>query len=140
VSSDPARAAACWQKAEAHLREAVAQDSGASPMAIVHSSYYAMFHAARAVLFQATGSAPKAHDRTIQRFGLLARDLDEALRAAGRAFNALKDERNAADYDEAIALSAEEARDALRAAIDFLATCDARSGFRSGFRSGSSAQ
>jgi uncharacterized protein (UPF0332 family) len=131
VSSDPGRAAACWQKAEAHLREARAQDIEASPMAVVHSSYYAMFHAARAVLFQVTGNAPKAHDRTIQRFGLLVRDLDEALRAAGRAFNAVKDERNAADYDEATVLSAEEARDALRAAIDFLGTCDARYGFRS---------
>ena len=99
-------------------------------MAIVHSSYYAMFHAARAVLFQATSSAPKAHDRTIQRFGLLVRDLDEVLRAAGRAFNALKDERNAADYDEAIVLSADEARDALQAATDFLSACDARYSFR----------
>lgn len=100
-------------------------------MAIVHSSYYAMFHAARAVLFQATGSAPKAHDRTIQRFGLLVRDLDDALRAAGKAFNEVKDERNAADYDETVLLSAEEARDALRSAIEFLAICDARYLFRS---------
>lgn len=93
-------------------------------MAIVHCRYYAMFHAAPAVLF-------RAHDRTIQRFGLLVRDLDEALRPAGRAFNAVKDERNAADYAEAIVLSAEEARDAQRPAIKFFATCDARYGFRS---------
>nr|WP_294527453.1 hypothetical protein [uncultured Rhodopila sp.] len=53
MTSDPGRAAISWQKAEAHLREASAQDADASPMAVIHSSYYAMFHAARAVLFQA---------------------------------------------------------------------------------------
>jgi uncharacterized protein (UPF0332 family) len=55
-------------------------------MAIIHSSYYAMFHAARAVLFEATGNAPKRHDGVIQQFGLLVRDLDDALRVAGKAF------------------------------------------------------
>ena len=70
-------------------------------MAVIHSSYYAMFHAARGVLFQAIGNAPKRHDRVIQQFGLLVRDLDDALRAVGKAFNHAKDERTAADYDEA---------------------------------------
>jgi uncharacterized protein (UPF0332 family) len=75
------------------LGEALAQYADASPMAIIHSSYYAMFHASRAVLFQVTGEAPKTHDQTIQQFGLLVRDLDDALRAAGKAFNEVKDER-----------------------------------------------
>jgi uncharacterized protein (UPF0332 family) len=108
----------------------MAQDADASPMAVIHSGYYAMFHAARAVLFQAMGNAPKRHDRTIQQFGLLVRDLDDALRAAGRAFNEIKDERTAADYDETIVLSSEEARDALRAAVDFVTICGTRYGFR----------
>jgi uncharacterized protein (UPF0332 family) len=130
VRPDPDRAAVSWQKAEAHLREAVAQDVDASPMTVIHSAYYAMFHAARAVLFQATGNAPKRHDRTVQQFGLLVRDLDDALRAAGKALNEIKDERTAADYDETTVLSPEEARDALRAAADFLTVCGARYGFR----------
>jgi uncharacterized protein (UPF0332 family) len=130
VTSDPDRAAVSWQKAEAHLREAMAQDADASPMAIIHSSYYAMFHAARAVLFQVTGSAPKRHDRAIQQFGLLVRDVDDALRAAGKAFNEVKDERTAADYDETIVPSPDEARDALQAAAVFLAVRGARYGFR----------
>ena len=130
MNSDPDRAINSWQKAEAHLREAVAQNADASPMAVIHSGYYAMFHAARAVLFQATGSAPQRHDRTIQQFGLLVRDLDDALRAAGKAFNEVKDERTAADYDEAIVPSSEDARDVLRAAVDFLAVCGVRYGFR----------
>ena len=129
MSASLSRAANSWQKADAHLREAHAQDPDRSPMAIIHSSYYAMFHAARAVLIQATGTAPRAHDRTIQQFGLLVRDLDDPLRAAGRAFNAVKDERNNADYDETIAASAQEARDALLAAVDMLKICALRFGF-----------
>jgi uncharacterized protein (UPF0332 family) len=109
VSPVPALATDSWQKAEAHLKEALAQDADASPMAVIHSSYYAMFHAARAVLFQVTGQAPKTHDQTIQQFGLLARDLDDALRAAGKAFNEAKDERNEADYDVTIMPSPDEA-------------------------------
>jgi hypothetical protein len=57
---------------------------------------------------------------------LLARDLDDAVRVAGKAFNAVKDERAAADYDE----MTEEARDALRAASIFLAARGGRYGFR----------
>ena len=98
-------------------------------MAVIHSSYYAMFHAARAVLFQAVGSAPKRHDGVIQQFGLLVRDQDDALRTAGRAFNGVKDERTAADYDETILPSPDEAREALQAANSFLAICSARYGF-----------
>ena len=92
-------------------------------MALIHSSYYAMFHAARAVLFQAVGDAPKRHDRTIQQFGLLVRNLDDALRSAGKAFNEVKDEPTDADYDETLMPT--------RAAIDFLAVCGARYRFRS---------
>ncbi len=130
MSSEAGRAAISWRKAEAHLREALAQNPESSPMAIIHSSYYAMFHAARAVLFQAGGSAPKRHDRTIQQFGLLVRDLDEALRAVGKAFNEIKDERNDADYNEAVIPSAQEGRDALSAAESFLDVCGVRFGFR----------
>ena len=128
---DPVRAEVSWRKAEAHLGEASAQNADASPMAVIHSSYYAMFHAARAVLFKATGNAPKRHDGAIQQFGLLVRDLDDALRRAGKAFNEVKDERTAADYDETIVPSPEEARETLMAAIDFLAICGVRYGFSS---------
>ena len=98
-------------------------------MAVIHSSYYAMFHAARAVLFHAVGSAPKRHDGVIQQFGLLVRDQDDTLRTAGKAFNEVKDERTAADYDETILPSPDEAREALQAANSFLAICSARYGF-----------
>jgi uncharacterized protein (UPF0332 family) len=126
VTSDPNRAAVCWRKAEAHLREASAQNADASPMAVINSGYYAMFHAARAVLFHALGRAPKRHDEVIQQFGLLVRDMDEALRAAGRAFNEVRDERTAADYDETVVSSPEDAKEALLAARKFLALSGAR--------------
>ena len=129
MTSEPCRANDSWLKAEAHLREAEAQDAATSPMAIIHSCYYAMFHAARAVLFKATGQAPKTHDQTIQQFGLLVRDLDDALRAAGKAFNEVKDERNEADYNETVIPSPDEARHTLEAAVDFLDLCGGRYGF-----------
>ena len=81
-------------------------------------------------MFQAVGRAPKRHDGVIQQFGLLVRDMDDALRAAGRAFNEVKDERTAADYDETIVPSPEEAREALLAARNFLALCGVRYGVR----------
>jgi uncharacterized protein (UPF0332 family) len=99
-------------------------------MAVIHSGYYAMLHAARAVLFQAIGGVLKRHDRLIQQFGLLVRDLDDALRAAGKALNEIKDERTDADYDEAIAPLPEDAREALRAAVDFLAVSSVHYGFQ----------
>ncbi len=126
MTSDPNRAAVCWRKAEAHLREASAQDAAASPMAVIHSSYCAMFHAARAVLFHTAGRAPKRHDEVIQQFGLLVRNMDAALRDAGKAFNEARDERTAADYDETIVTTPEDAREALQAARKFLGLCGTR--------------
>ena len=97
-------------------------------MSVIHSSYYAMFHAARAVLFQETGSAPKTHDRTIQQFGLLVRNLDDALRVSAKALNAMKDQRTVADYSDMVSPGPDEAREALRAAVTFLAVCGLRFG------------
>ena len=101
-----------------------------TPRAVSHSSYYAMFHAARAVLFKASGGAAKRHDGVTQQFGLLARTLDDRFRRAGKALNGLKDERPAVDYDETIVPSPEEAREALHVAVGFLAVCGQQFGFR----------
>jgi uncharacterized protein (UPF0332 family) len=82
--------------------------------------------------FRQPGLRQKIHDRTIQQFGLLVRDFDEALRVAGKAFNEIRDERSSADYDELLDPSPQDARDALAAAIEFLAVCGMRYGFRQG--------
>jgi hypothetical protein len=52
------------------------------------------------------------------------------LRAAGKAFNAVKDERSEADYNETIIPPPDEARDALKAAVYFLDLCGLHYGFR----------
>ena len=52
------------------------------------------------------------------------------MRAAGKAFNEVKDERNEADYSATVVPSPDEARDALAAAADFLDLCGSRYGFR----------
>ena len=132
MTVDPARAEAAWNKAAAHLREAGALDAATAPMAVIHASYYAMFHAARAVLIRTAGSAPKRHDRVIQEFGRTVGNLDAALREAGRSFNQAKDERTSADYDDTSAPSPDEAREMLRIASAFLDACAAH--FRFGAR------
>ena len=85
-------------------------------MAVIHSAYYAMFHAARAVLFRMTGTAPRKHGGVITAFGRLVRDDDEARRRCGRWLNAMKDGRTAADYGEDFDPPAEEARHAIQLA------------------------
>ena len=67
-----------------------------------------------------------------QQFRLLVRNLDDALRSAGRAFNEVRDERTDADYDKKITPSPTEAREALQRAINFLDVCAARYGFHGG--------
>lgn len=63
-----------WAKARLHLDEAAAMDPARTPAAAVHSAYYAMHHAARAVLLRRDGErAPTNHGAVIGRFGQLAK-------------------------------------------------------------------
>jgi hypothetical protein len=57
---------------------------------------------------------------------LLLKDLDQALRSAGKEFNRVNDERRGADYDEDVVPSSQDACDASRAAIDLLDICGSR--------------
>jgi len=98
-------------------------------MAVIHSAYYAMFHAARAVLFHATGAASRKHDRVVNAFGRRVRDGDASLRRCGRWLNAAKDGRMVADYAEDIDPAAEEAEEEAKLARDFLAACRLAFGF-----------
>jgi hypothetical protein len=80
----------------------MAQDADASPMAIIHSSYYAMFHAARVVLFQVTG---RARSGTTEQFS--SSDSwcgTSTMRCAPPARRSMRSrtERTTADYDETI--------------------------------------
>jgi uncharacterized protein (UPF0332 family) len=124
-ASPAIRAANSWRKARAHLAELEGQDPVKAPMAVIHSAYYAMFHAARAVLFQATGAAPRRHDRVISAFGQLVRDGDASLRRCGRWLNEVKDDRVDADYNEELDPAVADAEEAAKLARDFLAVCRA---------------
>jgi uncharacterized protein (UPF0332 family) len=119
--------AQAWAKAKRHLVEAEAMDLTQTPAAAVHSSYYAMHLAARAVLLWVDGeSAPTRHGAVIGRFGQIAKDavaLRDPLMQAGRDLNRMYQARVAADYDIDELTSADVARDCVVKARHFLATC-----------------
>jgi uncharacterized protein (UPF0332 family) len=119
--------AQAWVKARRHLTEAEAMDLALTPAAAVHSAYYAMHLAARAVLLLLDGErAPTRHGAVIGRFGQVARDATsarDALTQAGRDLNRMYEERVAADYDIDELTSADVARECLAKAGRFLATC-----------------
>jgi len=126
--SQIANAAEAWDKARTKLREAERIDPTAAPGALVHSAYYAMHHAARAVLLGVAGTAPVRHDKVIQEFGLLAVKQDDAeLKDAGRAINRMLTNRNIWDY-EAANPTEQQAKDAISVARSFLTVCAAKFG------------
>ncbi len=86
-------------KARGFLTQAEAIDLSAGPEASIHLCYYAMYHAAVAVLTDRTGTAPAKHTGIIGQFGLLVRDMGDSARLAGRALNLAYDTRVLADYD-----------------------------------------
>ncbi len=85
-----------WQKARRKLHEASATPVKTFPGIVVTSSYFAMRHAAVAVLLSRDGSAPSAETAIIARFGAV---VGHAGFAHGEAFNRVFDLRNAEDYD-----------------------------------------
>jgi len=118
-----------WAKAEALLREARALPVETAPSATVHVAYYAMFHAARAVLLKTAGSTPKKHSSVIRMFGEQVRERSQALRASGEDLNSIEARRIRADYRETVIISSDDAKDALARAADFLEICAAEFGF-----------
>lgn len=112
--------------AKARRLLAQAQDLNArqAPESLVHLCYYAMFHAATAMLLHHQATAAMTHTGLIGAFGRLAKDLGEPARQHGRALNRAEDLRLRADYGvdyEDLAESAEHLRDEARA---FLAFCE----------------
>ena len=88
-----------------------ALDPSAQAEAIIHLAYYAMYHAAMAVLIARTDDAPKRHATVISRFGLVVKDMGQDAVAAGRSFNEAFDARMVADYRAELS---DLAKDALR--------------------------
>src|SRR6202012_4800606 len=83
------------------LREAEAVTADIMPRMATHAAYYAMFHAARAVLVQVDGlGAPTKHHAVVGRFGQLAKLANDAqLMAAGRLINGAQNDRLRSDYN-----------------------------------------
>ena len=115
-----------WQKALRKLGEATQTPPESFPGIVIVSSYFAMRHAAVAVLLQKDGKAPSAETEIIARFGVV---VGQQGAEHGQAFNRVFDLRNAEDYDAVAMPSANEADDACTSAKGFIAYCAQTFGF-----------
>jgi uncharacterized protein (UPF0332 family) len=118
-----------WRKARAMLQEGQSLTPSRTPGAAVHCAYYAMHHAARAVLMRANGEAPVRHDKVIQAFGFLAKERgDQNLMAVGHDLNVVQERRLVSDYEGSMP-PAGLAETALTNAHRLLSVCADRFGF-----------
>lgn len=85
-------------KARRLLEQANQLSADDAPESVIHLCYYAMFHAAMAVLLCHRQQVAITHTGLIGAFGRLARDLGEAARQQGRALNRAEDLRLRSDY------------------------------------------
>ncbi len=120
-----------WAKALRDLREAEALDLSRTPGAGVHKSYYAMHHAARAVLLRLDGEkAATKHGTVIGRFGQIAKTAgNDGLISAARDINRVYDERIESDYHIQEITSEDDAKESLSKAQNFLRVCATTFGF-----------
>jgi uncharacterized protein (UPF0332 family) len=110
-------------KAERFLSQAMGLSARAAPEAIIHLTYYAMLHAAAAVVVERLGRTPKTHGGIIGQFAQLTRAEGENARSFGRALNRAEDIRLMADYAYDTAPEAADASAARKAAVPFVAYC-----------------
>jgi uncharacterized protein (UPF0332 family) len=109
-------------KARRLLRQAQALSTNDAPESVVHLSYYAMFHAATAVLLRHHNRSAVTHMGLIGAFGRFARDRGETARQHGRALNRAEDLRLQADYGVSyhdLSEAAENLRNEASAFINF---------------------
>lgn len=109
-------------KAHEFLRQLEAVSDDAAPSAAIHLAYYAMLHAATAVLLRREGEAPKSHAGTIRRFSQLVMANDEG-KHFGRMFSKAEQLRIVSDYEDEAAPTADDAAEIRKAAIAFAAYC-----------------
>jgi len=120
-----------WNAALAFLEEAEARSALTAPRTAGHGAYYAMFHAARAVLLARDGlTAPLKHDAVVNRFGHLAKlSADQTLMAAGRQLKRAKTLREKLDYEVKLKPDTPEVEQTIKAAREFIETCAGAYGF-----------
>jgi uncharacterized protein (UPF0332 family) len=110
-------------KARRLLSQAQSLDAADAPEAVAHLAYYAMFHAATAVLLRNRQAVPKTHRGLIGTFGRMARDWGGDASAHGKALNRAEDLRLLADYGAAASDLGETAAAVLADAERFVAFC-----------------
>jgi len=86
-------------RANAFLRQALAHDPLSEAESVIDAGYYAMFHAASAVLLALTDSAPKTHSGVVGQFGMIVSRLGDVERQAGKSLNRALDDRLVSHYD-----------------------------------------
>ena len=118
-----------WEKAEAYLAEAAAQEPSASPLSLANAAYYAAFHAALAVILLEDRTPPKKHEIVVQRFGLTVKEREPRLLEAGRNLRKLKKLRFRATYEAHSNVSSTEAARAREMAKDFVQLIGQEFGF-----------
>jgi uncharacterized protein (UPF0332 family)/predicted nucleotidyltransferase len=100
-----------------------AQAAQAAPQAyetIVHNSYYAMFHAARAALLAVEGSASTNHGRVVETFGRMVKRRRMTGRGHAAALKSAAKLRMTADYgDEDLTEAGRELRAQLGPYLEF---------------------
>ena len=115
-------AAASIRKAERKLIAARSHSIEIAAGSVIHDCYYAMHHAARAVLHARSGDAPTKHAAVIAAFAGLSRELD-GTGMLGRTLKQAFDARLKEDYDTAYTTAVDMARATLIGTESFVAAC-----------------
>lgn len=109
-------------KAERFLTQTGEQSADDAPEAMIHLAYYAMLHAAAAVLIERMGQAPKSHGSIVGQFSQQVSSSEEG-RLFGRALNRASSRRLVSDYDDETIPSAATAAGLRDTARDFVSYC-----------------
>lgn len=109
--------------AKEDLESAVFLESGGFHRVAISRAYYAFLDAADGALV-AKGFTPKSHAGTISLFGLHFVDTGLVDRKYGRWFNLAKKARLDADYERNKVFTAEDAREAIAQATEFVETIE----------------
>jgi uncharacterized protein (UPF0332 family) len=111
------------RKAMRLLRSVERRAPSDEPETVASTAYYAMHHAACAVLLHRGETPPKTHSQLIGRFGLTVRDLGPDGRRAGAALHEAFELRSTGDYSADVRLGRADAVAARDAAQSFIAFC-----------------
>lgn len=116
-------AAKRFAKAVRFVEQATPLSPDEAPELTIYVSYYAMLHAAAALLLDRTGDVPKSHAGVIGQFSRLIPQVDERGRSFGCAFNKAEQLRLFSDYEDSAFPTAAEATELRALSGDFVAYC-----------------